>query len=70
MANHSLSEAPFPNVHPELPLMQLLSLSWCPTAGHQKEEISTSSSAAPLEEGADCHEGTPQPPLLQAEQTK
>ncbi|KAK4806181.1 hypothetical protein QYF61_001104 [Mycteria americana] len=36
----------------------------------QREEISTSPSAAPLEEAVGCDEVTPQPSLLQAEQAK
>ncbi|KAK4826972.1 hypothetical protein QYF61_012913 [Mycteria americana] len=37
---------------------------------YQREQISTSPFAVPLEEVADCHEVTPQPSLLQDEQTK
>ncbi|KAK4806763.1 hypothetical protein QYF61_005559 [Mycteria americana] len=68
--DHPLSEEPFPNVQSELPPTQLHSISSCPIAGHQREEISTSPSTAPLEEVVDCNEVTPQPSLLQAEQTK
>ena len=69
MTDHPLSEEPFPNVQPELPLVQLRAISSCPIAAHQSE-ISTSSSTARLEEVVDCNEVTPQPSLLQAEQTK
>ncbi|KAK4807096.1 hypothetical protein QYF61_018437 [Mycteria americana] len=57
VTNHPLSEEPFPNVQSELPLRQLHSISSCP-------QISTSPSAAPLEEVVDCNEVTPQPSLL------
>jgi len=58
--DHPLSEEPFPDVQPELPLMQLHSVSRCLITGHQREEISTSPSAASLEEVVDCDEVTPQ----------
>ncbi|KAK4806146.1 hypothetical protein QYF61_001069 [Mycteria americana] len=70
VTDHPLSEEPFPYVQSELPLTQLHSISPCPIAGHQREEISTSPSAAPLEEAVGCDEVTPQPSLLQAEQAK
>ena len=59
MTDHPLSEEPFPSVQSELPLMQLHSISSCPVSGHQGEEISTSPSAAPLEEVLDCDEVAP-----------
>ncbi|PKU33851.1 rna-directed dna polymerase from mobile element jockey-like [Limosa lapponica baueri] len=46
--DHPLSEEPLPSVQSELPLMQLLSNSLSSIASHQREEISTSPSAAPL----------------------
>ncbi|KAK4807107.1 hypothetical protein QYF61_018448 [Mycteria americana] len=70
VTDHPLSEEPFPNVQSELPLRQLHSISSCPIAGHQREEISTSPSPAPHEEVVDCNEVTPQPSLLQAEEAK
>jgi len=50
--------------------MKLHSISSCPITGHQRAEIITSASAAPFAEAVDCDEVTPQPSLLQAEQTK
>jgi len=70
VSEHPLSEEPFPNVQFELSLTQFHTISMCPVAGHQREEISRSPSAAPLEEAADCDEVTPQPSLLQPSQTK
>ena len=70
VTDHPLSEEPFPNVQSELPLTQLHSLSPCHASGHQREEISTSTSTSPLEEDVDCDDITPLPSLLQAEQTK
>ncbi|KAK4825531.1 LOW QUALITY PROTEIN: hypothetical protein QYF61_000108 [Mycteria americana] len=58
VTDHPLSEEPFPNALSELALTQLHSISSCPIAGHQREEISTSPSAAPYEEVVDCHEVT------------
>ena len=55
MTDHPLGEEPFPNVQSELALTQLHSIPSCPIAGHQREEISTSPSAAPLEKGVDCN---------------
>jgi len=68
VTNHPFSEEPFLNVQSELPLTQLHSIPSCPATGDEREEISNSSSTAPLEEGVDCNEVTPQPSLLQAEQ--
>lgn len=70
MTSHPLSEEPFPCVQLEFPLTQPHSISLCPIIGHHKEEINASPSAAPFEEDVDFHEGTPQPSLCQAEQTK
>ncbi|KAK4818862.1 hypothetical protein QYF61_020081 [Mycteria americana] len=56
VTDHPPSEEPFPNVQSELPLMQLHSISSCPIADHQREEISTSPSVDPLEEVVDCNE--------------
>ena len=56
MTDHPLSEEPFPDFQPEIPLAQLHSIPSCPIAGHQREEISTSISADPLEEFVDCDE--------------
>jgi len=39
-------------------------MSSCAVAGYQRKESSTSPSTAPLEEGVDCNEFTPQPSLL------
>ncbi|CAM9299044.1 unnamed protein product, partial [Bubo scandiacus] len=47
VTDHLLREKLFPNVQSELPLMQLHPISSRPIAGHQREEISTSPSAAP-----------------------
>ena len=56
---HPLCEEPFPRVPSECPLTQLHSLSLCPVAGHQREEISSSPSCfASREEAVDCDEGT------------
>ena len=60
MTNHPLSEERLANVQSELLVTQLHSFSLSPVAGHQREEISSSPSAAPLEEAVDCHEVTPQ----------
>ena len=49
VTDHTLSEEFFPNVQTELPMMQLNGISSCTVAGHQREEISPSSSTAPLE---------------------
>jgi len=67
VTDHPLCEEPFPNVQSELPLTQLHSIPLYPIAGYQREEISTSRSAALLEEVVDRDEGTPQPALLRAE---
>jgi len=67
VTKHALSEEPFPQVQSELSLAQLHSLSSCPIAGHQGEEISISSSRVPGEEVVGCDEVIPQPSLLQAE---
>lgn len=56
VSNHLLSEKAFANVQSEFPLVKLHSVSSCPVTGHQRKEISTSSSAALLEEVADCDE--------------
>ena len=66
MTDHLLSEEAFPNVQSELPLMQLYTISTCPITGQQKQ-ISTSPSAAPLEEVVDCDEvpAKPQPCPMQ-----
>lgn len=60
---YSFSEEPFPDMHSQLPLMQLHSISSCPIAGHQREEIGTTHSTALLEEAEDYDEITPQPLL-------
>jgi len=60
MTDHHLNEEPFPNVQSQLPLTQLHSISLRPVAGHEREEISTSPSTAPLEEGVGCDEVTHQ----------
>lgn len=60
---------PFPNVQSELPLTQLHCIFSFPIAGHPSE-ISTCPSPACCEEAVACNEGSPQFPLLQAEQTK
>ena len=70
VTNHPLSEEPVPNVQSELPLTQLHSISLCPITGHQREGISICPSAASLKGSVDFHKVTPQPSLLQAEQTK
>ena len=70
VVDNPLSEESFANVQAELPLMHLQFISSCLIAGHQREEISTSPTAATLEEAADCDEVTPQPSLLQAAQNK
>lgn len=36
--DHPLSEEPFLNVLPELPLVQIHAIPSCPTTSHQKEE--------------------------------
>lgn len=69
MINHPLREEPSLNAQSELRLTQLHSLSLCPVSGHQREEISTSPSAAPLEEIIDCDEFTPKPSFLQADKS-
>jgi len=58
VTNFSFREESFPHVQSELPLMQLHSISSYPIAGHQREEISTSLSASPLDEVVDC-DGVP-----------
>lgn len=66
VTNHPLREELSPNVQSELPLWQLP----CPLGGNQREEYSTCPSAARLEEAVGCCLATPQPSLLQAEQSK
>jgi len=70
VTDHPPNKKPFPNVQCELPPMQLHSISSCAVAGHQREDIITSPSAAFLEEGVDWDKNTPQPSLLQDEPTK
>jgi len=70
VTGHPLSEDPFANIQSELLPRQLHSISSCPMAGNQTEQISTSPSTGPLEEGVGCDKVTPQPFLLQAKQTK
>ena len=70
VTNHPLSEESFSNVQSELHLTQLHSISLCPIIGHWREEISSSPSTSPHEEGADCSEVSLQSALLQAEQIK
>lgn len=58
MTKHPLGEEHSPKVQSELHLTQRHSTPSGPIAGHQREEISSSSFPVPLEEGADCEEGT------------
>lgn len=67
---HPLSEKPFFNDQPELPLALLHSISSCPTTGHQREETSPSASTALLEENVGFDMGASQPSLLQTQQSK
>lgn len=67
---HPLSEKPFLNDQPELPLAWLHSISSCPTTSNQREETSPSVSSVLLKEAADFDEGVLHPSFLQAEQTK
>lgn len=52
MTKHPLGEEPFPKVQRELHLAQYQPVPSGPILGHLREEISSSSSPVPLEEGA------------------
>lgn len=61
VTSHSLSEEPFLNIKPKLPLMQFHSVSSCPIAGHQRGDQHLL--CCTFEEAIDSDEVTPQPSL-------
>lgn len=70
VTNHLLGEQPFPNVQPELPLMQFHSTSLYSITGHVRKENSTSPATAAQEGVVDCEKVTSQLSLPQTQQGK
>jgi len=67
--DHCLGEV-FPNVQHESPLVQLETILSSPIASYMEEEANLHLTTTSLQVDVECDQVTPEPPLLQSEQSQ